>query len=95
MAFWAGEDIQLFLLPCHVLYVKQVWNYLIPTGSTSVILMLKDPDMLWLLALSASLTLAGYTNKAIGFQTAILNTLEPEIGKQIKYYESQPYCNSD
>lgn len=43
--------------------------------------MLKDPGMLYLLALSASLTLAGYTNKAIGFQIAILDILEPEIGK--------------
>lgn len=44
--------------------------------------MLKDPDMLWLCALSArSLTLASYTNKAIGFKTAILNNLEPEFGK--------------
>lgn len=54
---------------------------LIPTGSPSVILMLKDPGMLCLLALSASLTLAGYTNKAIDFQIAILDILEPEIGK--------------
>lgn len=58
--------------------------------------MLKDPDMLWLRALSArSLTVASYTNKAIGFKTAILNNLEPEFGKQIKYYDSQSYCNSD
>lgn len=52
------------------------------TVSLSVILMLKDPDMLWLCALSArSLTLDSYTNKAIGFKTAILNNLEPEFGK--------------
>ena len=55
---------------------------LILTGSPSVILMLKDRGMLWLLALSAgSLTVASYTNKAIGFKTAILNNLEPEFGK--------------
>lgn len=44
--------------------------------------MLKGPGMLWLLALSArGLTLASYTNKAIGFKTAILNNLETEFGK--------------
>lgn len=64
---------------------------LILAGSPPIILMLKDPGMLWLLALSArSLTLASYTNKTIGFKTAILNNLEPGLENRLNTMNVNP-----
>lgn len=64
---------------------------LILAGSPPIILMLKDPGMLWLLALSArSLTLASYTNKTIGFKTAILNNLEPGLENSLNTMNVNP-----